>query len=84
MSVTYQANSPIYNTNQGDMWDIIALQEYGDEHAMNTIQDNNYYLRFTDAFLADTEVAIPEQAVCQNNLKVRTSMPNTGALLPWR
>jgi len=84
MSVTYNANTVIYNANQGDMWDMIALREYGDEHAMNTIQDANYSLRFTDAFFADTKVTIPGQAVVQNNLKVRTSIPNTGALLPWR
>jgi len=84
MSVTYNANTTIYNTDQGDMWDMIALREYGDEHAMNAIQDANYNFRFTDAFLADKQVVIPGQAIVQNNLKVRTSIPNTGALLPWR
>jgi len=62
MVVSYSAKSPVYNTDQFDMWDIIALREYGDEHAMNVIQDANYYLRFTDAFLEDVQVVIPEQA----------------------
>jgi len=84
MSITYQAKSTDYISDQFDMWDIIALREYGDEHAMNTIQDANFNLRFTDAFLADVDVLIPAQAVCQNNLKTRTSIPNTSALLPWR
>ena len=84
MVVSYSAKSPVYNTDQFDMWDIIALREYGDEHAMNVIQDANYYLRFTDAFLADVQVVIPEQAVVQNNLKSRLSIPNTSLLLPWR
>lgn len=81
---TYTAKSPTYRTIQEDMWDMIALREYGDEHAMSMIQDANYDQRFTDAFPGDVILTIPQTVTVANNLKAQTSIPNTSKLLPWR
>jgi phage tail protein X len=80
----YTAQSTEYKTIQGDMWDIISLREYGDEHAMNFVQDANFDLRFTDAFHASVLVTIPLQATVQYNLKSGTPIPPLSELLPWR
>lgn len=80
----YKAKSSVYSTIQGDMWDLIALTEYGDEHAMNVVQDNNFDLRFTDMFMGDIKVAIAATASVQENLKAGKAIPNIQALMPWR
>ena len=82
--VTYTANSPQYKTIQGDMWDMIALRMYGDERAMNAVQDANFYQRFTDAFPAGAILNIPPTASVQYNLKSGTAIPSLAEILPWR
>lgn len=83
MSVTYKAKAPEYKTVQGDIWDIIALRSYGDEHACHFVQDANFYERFRDAFPASVILAIPPAVTLQNNLKARRSIPNLKQILPW-
>jgi hypothetical protein len=78
------AKTSTYITNQGDMWDMIALREYGDEHAMHYIQDANFYDRFAGAFDPDVTLDIPSPVIVQVNLKSRTKLPNLKELLPWR
>lgn len=80
----YKAKTREYKTIQNDMWDIISLREYGDEHAMNWIQDANFDLRFTDAFAASILVEIPQGVSVQYNLKSGTPLPPLEQLLPWR
>lgn len=83
MSVTYKAKLLEYRTVQFDIWDIVALRAYGDEHAMHFVQDANFYERFTDVFPAGVILAIPAQVTLQNNLKARRSLPNLKQILPW-
>ena len=83
MSVTYKAKALEYKTIQGDIWDIVALRAYGDEHAMSFVQDANFYERFTDMFPASVILAIPPAVTLQNNLKARRSLPNLKQVLPW-
>jgi hypothetical protein len=84
MSVTYKAKVKEYITSAGDIWDIIALKCYGDEHCMNVIQDANYNYRFHDRFQANIVLAVPETATIETNHKTFTIPPNVKALLPWR
>jgi phage tail protein X len=81
---TYTSRDTQYKTIQGDMWDMIALREYGDEHAMNAVQDGNFYQRFTDAFPASVVLVIPSTANVEYNLKAGTPIPPINQLLPWR
>lgn len=83
MSVTYKAKSLEYKTVQGDIWDIIALREYGDEHAMHYVQDANFYERFADEFAGGVVLAITQTVTVTNNLKSRRATPNLQQLLPW-
>lgn len=83
MSVTYKAKGLEYKTTQGDIWDIIALRVYGDEHAMHHVQDYNFDLRFTDMFAGGVIVAIPQAVTVEVNLKTRRPTPNLQQLLPW-
>jgi hypothetical protein len=83
MSVTYKAKALEYKTVQGDIWDIVALRMYGDEHAMHFVQDANFYERFRDEFPASIILAIPQAVTLQNNLKARRSLPNLKQILPW-
>jgi phage tail protein X len=83
VSVTYKASLLEYRTVQFDIWDIVALRVYGDEHAMHHVQDANFYERFTDAFPAGVTLAIPQTVTLQNNLKARRSIPNLKQILPW-
>lgn len=83
MSVTYKAKVAEYKTVQGDIWDIVALRVYGDEHAMHFIQDANFYERFRDEFPASIILTIPSAVTLQNNLKARRSLPNLKQILPW-
>lgn len=80
----YTAKTKEYKTIQNDMWDIIALREYKDEHAMNWIQDANFDLRFTDAFAASVLVVISQKVTIQYNLKGGVPIPPLNELLPWR
>jgi phage tail protein X len=84
MATEYKADSRTYKTIQGDMWDLIALSEYGDEHAMHFIQDANFDLRFTDAFVGGITVQIPAVVSVQINLKAGAKLPDLSKLLPWR
>jgi hypothetical protein len=84
MSVTLKANNLSHKTTQGEMWDIIALREYGDEHAMHFVQDANFDQRFVDYFPASIILDISPQIVTlENNLKTRAATPNLNQLLPW-
>lgn len=81
---TYQARVEKYVTGQGDIWDIIALKCYGDERAMDKMQDANYDYRFVDNFSANIELIVPPTVVVENNLKSPVKIPNLKGLLPWR
>jgi hypothetical protein len=83
MSVTYKAKNPIHKTIQGEIWDIIAIREYGDEHCMSQIQDANFDLRFTDEFAGGVLVDLPTTVTLENNLKSHIAIPNLKQLLPW-
>jgi phage tail protein X len=80
----YQARHNEYKTIQNDMWDIVALRQYRDEHAMHAIQDANFEQRFTDAFPAGVILAIPKNVSIRYNLKSGTPIPPLEQLLPWR
>jgi hypothetical protein len=82
MSVTYKAKNLQHPTIQGEIWDIVALREYGDEHAMHYVQDANFYERFTDAFPGGVILKLPGSVTLANNLKSPTA-PNLHQLLPW-
>jgi hypothetical protein len=84
MSVTLKAKNLTYKTIQNEIWDIIALREYGDEHAMHFVQDANFDQRFVDNFPANVILDISPQVVTlENNLKTRSATPNLNQLLPW-
>jgi hypothetical protein len=83
MSVTYKSKIQTYKTTQGDIWDIVALRAYGDEHAMHFVQGANFYERFRDEFPASVILGIPPAVTLQNNLKARRSLPNLKQILPW-
>ena len=83
MSVTYKAKHLEHLTVQGEVWDIVALREYGDEHAMHFVQDANFYERFTDEFPGGVILKIPASVTLENNLKSRKPTPNIQQLLPW-
>jgi hypothetical protein len=83
MSVTYNAKHLEHSTIQGEIWDIVALREYGDEHAMHYVQDANFYERFTDEFPGGIILELPGSVTLQNNLKSRPTAPNLHQLLPW-
>lgn len=80
----YTANDLVYKTISGDMWDMIALREYGDEHAMNFIQDANFDYRFTDAFGGDVILDVPQAVTVGLNRKASKAIPDLTSLLPWR
>lgn len=83
MSVTLKARHLDHKTSQGEIWDIIAIREYGDEHAMHFIQDANFDHRFVDEFPASVVLALPSSVTLQYNLKTRRATPDLKALLPW-
>lgn len=83
-SITLTAKDQQYKTIQADMWDMVALREYKDEHAMHYVQDANFDQRFTDAFPASIILLLTQTVVVQNNLKARAKLPNLNQLLPWR
>jgi hypothetical protein len=83
MSVTYKAKNLQHRTVQGEIWDIIAIREYGDEHAMHFVQDANFYERFVDEFAGGVVLKIPASVTLEKNLKSRPSTPNLTQLLPW-
>ena len=83
MAVTLQTNDIRHRTVQGEIWDMIAIREYGDEHAMHFIQDANFYERFVDEFAGGVVLNIPAVVTLQNNLKSRPASPDLTALLPW-
>jgi hypothetical protein len=83
MSVELKAKNLEHKTIQGEMWDVIALREYGDEHACHYVQDANFEERFVDEFEAGVILLLPQAVTLQNNLKTRTAIPDLKALLPW-
>jgi hypothetical protein len=80
----YIATDAQYKTIQGDMWDIIALREYKDEHAMNWMQDANFDQRFIDMFPASLILQVPPIVEVQYNLKSGVGLPSINEILPWR
>ena len=83
MAITLKAKSSEYKTNQNDIWDIVALRAYGDEHCMSMVQDANFDERFVDAFEGGVILQIPPVVTLQNNLKARKPTPDLAQLLPW-
>jgi len=83
MSVTLQAKHRQHRTVQGEIWDMIALREYGDEHAMHYIQDANFEERFVDEFNGGVILQLPSAVTLENNLKSRPMTPNLKNFLPW-
>lgn len=81
---TYQARFEKYATSQGEIWDMIALKCYGDEHAMNQMQEANYDYRYVDFFDANVELIVPSIVVVESNLKSSAKTLNLKTLLPWR
>lgn len=73
-----------YITDQGDIWDTIALKCYGDEHAMDKMQEANYEYRYTDIFPGNIELVVPVEVEVTNNLKSPVKPLNIKGLLPWR
>ena len=84
ITLTSKGNRTTYLTSQGDIWDMISYKVYGDEHAMNQIQDANFDYRYTDVFVAGVILNIPLTVTIAINLKLGGSVPNVSALLPWR
>jgi hypothetical protein len=84
MAITYKAKDLVYKTVQSEMWDMIALREYGDEHVMNWIQDANFDQRFTDEFPGDVILQLPQSVTVQYNVKAQKPIPDLKELLPWR
>ena len=83
MAVSYNAKHLQHKTIQGEIWDIIAIREYGDEHAMHFVQDANFYERFVDEFAGGVLLTIPASVTVENNLKSRPMTPNLKQILPW-
>jgi ABC-type uncharacterized transport system ATPase subunit len=73
-----------YSTDQGDIWDIIALRTYGLEHAMHRVMEENFEERFTDVFKANVLLDIFSTAEVAINFRAATKIPNLRDLLPWR
>jgi hypothetical protein len=73
-----------YTTQSGDIWDLIALACYGDEHGMNYMQDANYDYRFTDVFMSGVLLVVPQQIELTYDLKHPVQIPQLKDLLPWR
>lgn len=84
MSQTLTAKVKTYVTGSGDLWDEIALTIYGDEHAMNALQDANYPYRFIDLFPQGIILIVPQTLILTNNLKHISKIPDIAKLLPWR
>jgi hypothetical protein len=83
MSVTYKAKNPVHKTIQGEIWDVIALREFGDEHCMSFVQDANFEERFVDEFAGGVLLDMPASVTLENNLKSHVAIPNLKQLLPW-
>jgi hypothetical protein len=83
MSVTYKAKNLQHKTIQGEIWDVIALREYGDEHCMSFVQDANFDERFVDVFTGGVFLDLIQTVTLENNLKSRRATPNLKTLLPW-
>ena len=81
--ITLRSKVSEYKTIQGEIWDIIALRTYGDEHACHYVQDANFDERFVDAFEGGVILQVPSVVTLQNNLKARKPTPDLAQLLPW-
>lgn len=60
-------------TNQGDMFDAIALRELGDEHLGYRIMEENYEYHLVRIFSGGITLAIPE-------VEAKRRIP----LVPWK
>lgn len=83
MSVTLRAKNSLHLTTQGEIWDIIAYREYGDEHAMHYVQDANFEDRFVDEFPGNVALNLTPVVSLEYNFRARRSVPNLKQLLPW-
>jgi phage tail protein X len=83
MATTLRTKQLTYKTVQGDIWDIVALRVYGDEHGMHYVQDANFEHRFMDAFPGGVVLNVPQAISLTNNLKSRRPAPELSQLLPW-
>lgn len=73
-----------YKTDQGDIWDIIALRAFGDEHAMSDMIDANWDYIYQDVFPANVILNVPATASVEINFRPTRTIPNLSELLPWR
>ena len=80
---TYIAKSLTYKTNSGDIWDLIAYYQYGNEHAHYAIQDANYEHRFIDRFPADVILECPPEVEVGTDLR-GPKVPDMKKLQSWR
>jgi hypothetical protein len=84
VTLTSRGNRTTYLTSQGDLWDMIAIKVFGDEHAMSMIQDANFEHRYVDVFLTGVILNIPPKVTIAINLKMGGELPDIKKLLPWR
>lgn len=83
MATTLKAKHLQHKTVQGEIWDIIALREYGDEHAMHYVQDANFEERFVDEFAAGVILNLFPAVSLEYNLKSHRAQPDLKKYLPW-
>lgn len=62
-----------YTTKQGDMWDMIAYEVYGDEYKMHYLMDANKKYVETVIFPAGVTLVVPVLSAAQT-----TNLP------PWK
>lgn len=51
-----------YTTRQGDMWDMISLKVWGDEHLMHLLLDANRAWMHVGVFDAGVVLTVPERS----------------------
>jgi len=56
-----------YTTTQGDMWDIISLNVYGDEKLMHLLIEANPKYRNVAVFSANCNIAVPDMPSRREN-----------------
>lgn len=81
---TYKSRFKSWLTNQGDIWDIIAIECYGDEHCCHAIQEYNTAYIYQDFFPANIRIMLPEEITIEENLKTGIKIPKVQEALPWR
>lgn len=64
----------IYTTVSGDTWDIISFKNYGDEHFVSELIDQNWQHRNTFTFKAGVQINLPQ---------ITTQQQQSANLPPW-